>query len=457
MLEFDLIVIGAGSGGVRAARMAAAEGKSVALIEREFLGGTCVNVGCVPKKLFVYASHFAEEFEQAAGFGWQQEKPAKFDWQSLIENKNKEIERLNGIYGSMLKSAGVNLFWGDGRFDKNRNIEVVTKDKGRFTLSAAKTLVVVGCKPFVPDIPGAELAITSNDAFYLPELPHDILIVGGGYIAVEFAGIFNGLGVNTTLLYRGDTILRHFDHEIGVFIDNQMREKGIDIALNRDITGLAKQPDGRIEVEFNDGAKGCFGAVMYATGRTPVFDNLGLEHTRVSFSKSGKIAVNQYFETDEPGVFALGDIIDGPELTPVALAEATAFVSTQYKGIAKQVTHQNIPTAVFCQPNIGTVGLSEAEARETFEQIRVFKSEFRHLKHTLSGSSERTFMKLVVNAENDQVIGAHMVGADAGEIIQGLGIAVKAGLTKADWDDTIGIHPTAAEEFVTMRTAESES
>lgn len=450
MKQYDLIVIGAGSGGVRAARMSAAEGKSVALIERQFLGGTCVNVGCVPKKLFVYASHYNEDFHQAEGFGWSLPQEAKFDWPTLVRNKNAEIERLNGIYGNMLKNAGVDLYWGSGSISDVNTVTVATQDAGDQTIIGDKILIAVGGKPFIPEFDGAEHVIDSNDAFYLESLPDDIVVVGGGYIAVEFAGIFNGLGVNTTLVYRGKQILRHFDDEIGAFVTTQIQDKGIDIKLEHDIERIEKLDQG-YQVFYNNGETQQTKLVMYATGRVPVFEGLGLDNTRINFTSSGKIAVNQQFETDEPNVYALGDIIDGPELTPVALAEAMAFVSTQYKDAPQVVDYDNIPTAVFCQPNIGTVGLTEAQAREKYGEITLYKSDFRHLKHTLSGDSERTFLKLIVENEENRVVGAHMVGSEAGEIMQGLAIAVKAGLTKAQWDQTVGIHPTAAEEFVTMR------
>lgn len=459
MKTYDLIVIGAGSGGVRAARMAAAEGKNVALIERQFLGGTCVNVGCVPKKLFVYASHYSEDFHQAEGFGWTLPQKANFDWPTLVRNKNAEIERLNGIYGNMLNNAGVDLYWGSGSISDVNTVTVATQDAGDTTLMGEKILIAVGGKPFIPDFDGAEYVIDSNDAFYLQSLPDDIVVVGGGYIAVEFAGIFNGLGVNTTLLYRGKQLLRHFDAEIGEFVTTQIQNKGINIKLEHDIERIEKIEQGEsvsYKVTYKNGAVQETKLVMYATGRVPVFEGLGLDNTRINFTSSGKIAVNQQFETDEPNVYALGDIIDGPELTPVALAEAMAFVNTQYKGTPQVLDYDNIPTAVFCQPNIGTVGLTEAQARDKHGDITLYKSDFRHLKHTLSGDSERTFLKVIVENEENRVVGAHMVGSEAGEIMQGLAIAVKAGLTKEQWDNTIGIHPTAAEEFVTMRTPSPE-
>lgn len=445
--HYDLIVIGAGSAGVRAARMAAATGIKVAVVERQFLGGTCVNVGCVPKKLFVYASHYGEEFHDAKGFGWQTQ-PASFDWPTLVSNKNTEIERLNGIYRNLLQNAGVEIIWGSASFVDGQTLAVDDKH-----LTAEKIIIAVGGKPFVPEFPGSNLVKTSDDMFYLEQLPKRAVVVGGGYIAVEFAGILQGLGVETSLVYRGPQILRTFDADVADFVTAQIKQKGIDVKLNANIEAIEQGANG-LALSYNNGDKQETDLVMYATGRSPAFEALGLDNTKVSLDSSGKVVVDDNFETQEPGVYALGDIIPGPELTPVALAEAMVFVDRHYhNNTDRQMDYSNIATAVFCQPNIGTVGLTEAEAREQFgDALDIYKSDFRHLKHTLSGNEERTFMKLIVNKANDVVIGAHMVGSEAGEILQGLGIAVKAGLTKAQWDATIGIHPTAAEEFVTMRT-----
>lgn len=443
--HYDLIVIGAGSAGVRAARMAAATGIKVAIIERRFLGGTCVNVGCVPKKLFVYASHYAEDFHDAKGFGWSLPE-GEFHWPTLIENKNKEIERLNGIYRNLLNNAGVDIIWGSASF-----IDAKTLAVNEQRLSAEKIIIAVGGKPFIPDFPGSDLAKTSDDMFYLEQLPKRAVVVGGGYIAVEFAGILQGLGVETTLVYRGSQILRLFDADIAQFVSEQIQAKGIELKLNHTISEIKTSSDG-LQLQYENGSQQEVDLVMYATGRSPAFDQLGLANTNITLNKSGKIDVDENFETSQPGVYALGDIIPGPELTPVATAEAMVFVDRHYHNKNRVMDYSNIPTAVFCQPNIGTVGLTEAEAAKQYAELEIYKSEFRHLKHTLSGNQERTFMKLIVDKASDVVVGAHMAGSEAGEILQGLGVAVKAGLTKAQWDATIGIHPTAAEEFVTMRT-----
>lgn len=444
--DYDLFVIGAGSGGVRASRIAAGLGAKVAVAEDLYLGGTCVNVGCVPKKLFVYGSHFAEDFEAAAGFGWTV-GDVSFDWPTLRDNKTKEIERLNGIYDRMLGNAGVEIIHGRGTVVDAHTVEVAGKQ-----YTAERILVAVGGWPMVPDIPGKEHIISSNEVFFLEEFPKRVIVVGGGYIAVEFAGIFQGFGSETYQLYRGDMFLRGFDQEVREFTAAEMTKKGVKLKFNTNATAIEKQADGSLLVTLTDGSTLEVDAIMYATGRKPKTENLGLENTHVVMTDKGSIVVNDDFQTAEPSIYAVGDVIDRMQLTPVALAEGMALARNLYSDKKDhKVDYNFIATAVFCQPNIGTVGYSEEAAKEKFASVAVYKSDFKHMKHTLSGLDERTFMKLLVDQETDKVIGCHMVGADAGEIIQGLAIAMKAGATKADFDSTIGIHPTAAEEFVTMR------
>lgn len=443
--DFELFVIGAGSGGVRAARMAAGMGVKVAIAEDRYLGGTCVNVGCVPKKLFVYASHYAESFQEAAGFGLIN-KGVDFHWPTLRDNKNKEIERLNGIYQSLLTNSGCELI--NGRAVLVAPHVVAVGDK---QYTAKRILIAVGGWPNIPDIPGKEHIISSNEVFYLKEFPKRVLVVGGGYIAVEFAGIFSGLGAETKLAYRGDLFLRGFDREIREFTAAEMAKKGIDLLFNNNVDSIDLQPDGSYLARMSDGSAIETDLIMYATGRNPKVEGLGLEKLGIKQGKNGAIVVNDDFQTNVPSVYALGDVIDRVQLTPVALAEGIALVRNLYAGMNQTVDYSLIPTAVFCQPNIGTVGLNEQQAREEYTNVEVYKSEFRAMKHTISGSAERTFMKMLVDADSKKVLGVHMVGPDAGEIIQGIGIALKAGATKEIFYSTTGIHPTAAEEFVTLR------
>ncbi|WP_028620288.1 glutathione-disulfide reductase [Pseudomonas sp. Ant30-3] len=446
--DFDLFVIGAGSGGVRAARFAAGYGAKVAVAESRYLGGTCVNVGCVPKKLLVYGAHFADDFEQAESFGWTAGK-ANFDWAYLIANKNREIARLNGIYRKLLINSGVTLLEGHARLADAHHVDI---NGQRF--SAERILLATGGWPQIPDIPGREYAITSNEAFFLEQLPKRILVVGGGYIAVEFAGIFNGLGAETRLLYRGDLFLRGFDQSVRTHLAEELTKRGLRLAFNTDLVQIDKQADGSLLATLNDGRQLATDCVFCATGRRPMLDNLGLENTSVELNEAGYIAVNEHFETDEPSVLALGDVIGGVQLTPVATAEGMAVARRLFQPEHyRPVDYRHIPTAVFSQPNIGTVGLTEQQAIEQGHQVVVFESRFRPMKLTLTESSEQTLMKLVVDADSDRVLGCHMVGPDAGDIIQGLAIALKAGATKRLFDDTIGVHPTSAEEFVTLRTA----
>lgn len=445
--EFDLFVIGVGSGGVRAARMSASYGARVATAEDKYMGGTCVNVGCVPKKLLVYASHFSEEFENAEGFGWAQTAP-EFDWPTLIYNKDQEISRLNGIYQSLLDNAGVTHFDGRARIVDAHHVEV----NGR-VIATEKILVATGGWPAVPSFPGDDLVITSNEAFHLPTLPKRTLVVGGGYIAVEFAGIFAGLGCASHLAYRGPLILRGFDNDVREMVATEIAKKGVQLHLQANVVRIDRQSDDSLRVEFDNDSTLDVDCVMYATGRAPAVHDIGLENVDVACRDNGAIMVDDDFRTSEPSIFALGDVTDRIQLTPVAIAEAMVFARNQFLGEQARMDYEHIATAVFCQPNIGTVGLSEAQAREQYDEIAIFKSTFRVMKHTLSGSDEKTLMKLIVDKATDKVIGVHMVGPEAGEIIQGIAIALKAGATKAVFDATIGIHPTTAEEFVTMREA----
>ncbi|NLT99717.1 MAG: glutathione-disulfide reductase [Pseudomonas lundensis] len=445
--EFDLFVIGAGSGGVRAARFAAGFGAKVAVAESRYLGGTCVNVGCVPKKLLVYGAHFAEEFEQASGFGWTL-GASSFDWSTLIANKDREINRLNGIYRNLLVNSGVTLLEGHATLTGPNEVLV----NGR-RHTAKHILIATGGWPQIPEIPGHEHAISSNEAFFLKALPKRVLVVGGGYIAVEFAGIFQGLGAETSLLYRGEMFLRGFDGSVRKHLHEELLKRGMDVQFNADIARIDKQPDGSLKATLKDGRVLEADCVFYATGRRPMLDNLGLETTGVKLDKRGFINVNDLYQTDEPSILAIGDVIGRVQLTPVALAEGMAVARRLFKPEQyRPVDYNMIPTAVFSQPAIGTVGLSEEQALEDGHQVQIFESSFRPMKLTMTDCQERTFMKLVVDAETDKVLGCHMVGPEAGEIVQGLAIAMKAGATKQHFDETIGVHPTAAEEFVTMRT-----
>ena len=445
--DFDLFVIGAGSGGVRAARFAAGFGAKVAVAESRYLGGTCVNVGCVPKKLLVYGAHFAEDFEQASGFGWSLGE-ADFDWATLIANKDREINRLNGIYRNLLVNSGVSLIEGHAKITGPHEVEI---NGQRHT--AKHILIATGGWPQIPEIPGHEHAISSNEAFFLKELPKRVLVVGGGYIAVEFAGIFHGLGAKTSLLYRGEMFLRGFDGAVRKHLHEELVKRGMDVQFNADIERIDKQPDGSLKATLKDGRELIADCVFYATGRRPMLDNLGLENTGVKLDKRGFVEVDDLYQSAEPSILAIGDVIGRVQLTPVALAEGMAVARRLFKPEQyRPVDYRMIPTAVFSLPNIGTVGLSEEQAVEAGHKVQIFESSFRPMKLTLTECQERTLMKLVVDADTDKVLGCHMVGPEAGEIVQGLAIALKAGATKQHFDETIGVHPTAAEEFVTMRT-----
>jgi len=444
--DFDLIVIGAGSGGVRLARMSAQRGAKVAVVESRYLGGTCVNVGCVPKKLFVYGAHVHDELEDAAGYGWRVPlDQVSFDWPTLVANKNAEIERLNGIYGRLLENAGVEIINGTATISDANTVTV-----GERSYRAKHITVATGSWPVVPDVPGKDCILTSNEMFYLPQLPRHAVVWGGGYIAVEFAGLLAGLGVETTLLYRGDLFLRGFDNDVRRFTEQEMRKKGVDLRFNATIESIETQ-GAHYQVMLSDGERLETGLVMAATGRRALVDGLGLTELGIELNASGHIVVDDHFQTSVPSITALGDVIGTPQLTPVALAQAMVLSRRLFGDGQGDMDYSAIPTAVFCQPNIGTVGLTEEEAREAGYRLRIYRSEFRPMKYTLSGRDERCLMKLVVDDETDKVLGAHMVGPDAGEIIQGLAVAIKAGATKAQFDSTMGIHPTSAEEFVTMR------
>lgn len=444
--DVDLFVIGAGSGGVRAARIAAKHGAKVIVAEEYRVGGTCVIRGCVPKKLFVYASKFAEEFEDALGFGWTSEK-VSFDWQTLLENKDKEIDRLNRAYIRNLEASGAELVQERATLKDKHTVVLAS---GR-EVTAKYILIATGATPFVPKhLPGHELAITSNEAFHLERLPRRIVIVGGGYIAVEFAGIFNGLGVETVLVYRGEQILRGFDDDLRKHLAEEMQKKGIDIHTDTDVQKIQRSGDG-VRVTMTDGAAFGAGQIMFATGRIPNTFNLGLENAGLQHTPHGALAVNEISQTAVENIYAVGDVTNRVNLTPVAIREGHAFADTLFGGKRVVVDHSLVPSAVFSQPELGTVGLTEAQARQKYTQVDVYKTSFKPMKHSLSGRDERMMMKLVVDKASDKVLGCHIAGPDAGEMAQLLGIAITCGATKAQFDATLAVHPTAAEELVTMR------
>lgn len=455
--DFDLFVIGGGSGGVRAARMAAQRGARVALAEMlgtDGLGGTCVNVGCIPKKLYSYAAHYAEAFEESHGFGWEGAAPS-FNWSTLKANRAQEISRLNGIYGNLLTGAGVTVFNAFARIDGAQSVVLhVHGESGEKRVTAKHILIATGGTPSVPDMEGREHVIDSNAIFDLEPFPQRLLIVGGGYIACEFASIFNGLGASVTQLYRGEQVLRGFDNEIRHFVAQEMTKAGVDLRLGADVAAITRTAEG-LRVALKGGGEVLADAVLYATGRVPNVKGLGLQAVGVAQGKAGEVIVDEHYRTNVPSIHAVGDVTNRVQLTPVALGEAMVVVDQLFGPAAgkppRSMAYEFIPTAVFTHPSIGTVGYGEEAAREKFGDVTIFRSEFKSLKHTLSGSTERTLMKLVVDTASDRVVGLHMVGAEAGEIVQGFAVALKAGATKAVFDSTIGIHPTAAEEFVTMR------
>lgn len=442
--DYDFFVLGAGSGGVRAARIAGGYGARVAVAEERYLGGTCVNVGCIPKKLLVYAAHFHEEFRNAAGFGWTLGSRA-VDWHQLISNKDKEIERLNGVYDRLLRAANVTIVNGSARLVDPHTVEV-----GEQRFRARYILVATGSWPTRPEIPGIELSITSNEAFYLETLPQRVLVVGGGYIGVEFAGIFRGLGAEVRLYCRGEQVLRGFDEDVRRHLAGEMARSGIEIRPRTQVTEIAMVPGG-LRATADDGSVWEADQILYATGRRPKTAGIGLEDCGVALAGDGSVEVDAYSRTSVPNIFAVGDCTNRLNLTPMAIAEGQAVAETLFNDNPTVPDHSNVPTAVFSQPNIGTVGLTEQEARAQYGDVDVYVSEFRPLKHTLTGSGEKTLMKLLVDPASDRVLGCHMVGPEAGEIIQGFAVAMKCGATKKQFDATVGIHPTAAEEFVTMR------
>ena len=448
--DFDLFVIGAGSGGIATARRAASYGAKVGIVESDRLGGTCVNRGCVPKKLMVYASHFPDGFEESAGYGWKVGETS-FDWLKMITAVNNEVDRLNGIYQRMLDNSEVKVYRGYGKFIDSHTIEI-----GEQKVTAEKILIAVGGKPVKPDdIPGVEHAITSREIFHVQEQPKRMVIIGGGYIGVEFACILNGLGTEVTMVIRGEKILRGFDEDLRDEIQEGMERHGIRILNNKPMLSIAKKDSGlEITIPKDDGGEEIIVAdvaSLAATGRESDLANLGLENTGVEIV-NGAVAVDEYNQTAEEHIYAVGDCTDRINLTPVAINEGRAFADTHFGGKSRKMSYENIPTAVFSTPEAATVGLTEAEAKEKYgDAIKVYRSKFRRMYYTLPGKQEKTLMKLIVDTNTDQVVGAHMVGDSAAEIIQGVAIAVKMGATKADFDATVGIHPSSAEEFVTMR------
>ena len=447
--DFDLFTIGGGSGGVRASRVAAVYGARVAIAESGRFGGTCVNVGCIPKKLLSYAAHFRDDLEDAAGYGWSLAAP-RFDWPTLIANKDKEVARLNAVYERLLATAGVEILRGRAVLRDPHSVEV-----GGRAWSAQHILVATGSRPQIPDIPGKALAVTSDEVFRLERLPPRAIVVGGGYIAVEFASIFNGLGVRTTLAYRRHRLLREFDAELGTRLGEEIRKKGVMLHFGAEPVAIARQPDGALEVTCGDGQHARAELVLFATGRVPNSSGLGLEAAGVKLGPIGEVLVDAYSRSSVDSIHAIGDITNRINLTPVATTEGMALAKTLFRGEPTAPDYDNVPTAVFANPNLASVGLSEEQARERHGAVEIYRTSFRSLKHSLTASEERIFMKLVVDAASRRVVGAHMIGPDAGEIIQGVAIAVKLGATKAQFDATIGIHPTAAEEFVTLREAAS--
>jgi glutathione reductase (NADPH) len=442
--DFDLFVIGAGSGGVRAARIAAAHGARVAICEESRVGGTCVIRGCVPKKLLVYASHFAEDFEDARGYGWDT-SPARFSWPDLIRAKDIEIDRLNQVYLRLLSDSGVTLYTGRGSFLDPHRIRV-----GDQTITAEHVLIATGGHPWVPDIPGIGHSITSNEAFELEQLPPRVAVIGGGFIACEFAGIFNGLGSSVTQLYRGDAILRGFDHDVRRVVGSELQKKGVELRLESEVESIRKTSSG-LELTLLNGETLEADQVMYATGRVPNVRDLGLRDIGVKIQADGRVVVDESSRSSIGHIYAVGDVTSRVNLTPVAIYEGHAFADSVFGDRVRPVNHEFVPSAVFSQPPVGTVGYSEEDAIHHVGPIDVYLSEFRPMKHTLSGRDEKTLMKLIVERESQKVVGIHIVGMDAPEIIQGFAVAVKSGLTKERFDCTIGIHPTAAEELVTMR------
>ncbi len=441
--DYDLFVVGAGSGGVRAARVASELGARVAIAEESRLGGTCVNVGCVPKKLFVYGSHFAYDLADARGYGWTTD--GSFDWKTLRENKDREIARLNGIYRGLLERAGVDLLQGRARLLGPHSVEIAGK-----TRTADRILIATGGLPILPDIPGREHAVTSNAIFTLEELPKRAMVVGAGYIALELGSVLRALGVDVTIVHRGEEILRGFDRDLRCHLHDELEVKGVRVLLNTQVVSIERAGE-HVEAQLDSGQRIETDFPLFAIGRTPNTQGLGLEEVGVELGRRAGIVVDDSFTTSVPSIHAVGDVIDHVQLTPVAIGEAMQFAHQFYGSGEHRIDYRDIPTAVFCQPELATVGLTEAEAWHRCQDVRVYKSVFTPLKLSLSGRKEHTIVKLVVDAADDRVVGCHMAGHNAAEIIQGLAVAMKAGARKAEFDATIGIHPTSAEEFVTLR------
>lgn len=462
--DFDLFVIGGGSGGVRAARMAAQRGARVALAEasgQAGLGGTCVNAGCIPKKLYGYAAHYATAQRESQGYGWEG-PAARLNWATLKANRARELARLNAVYADMLRASGVTLLEGSARLLDPHTLSLASLNAdgspGQRTFSAERILIATGAAPHLPHFQGREHALSSTELFEIEPFPQRLLVVGGGYIACELASIFHGLGAQVTQLYRGEQILRGFDDELRHFLAAELLKQGLDLRLQAGVLSLERHADG-LHAALEDGNTLVVDAVLYATGRRPNVQGLGLEALGVAQGPQGEIVVDARYQTSVPSVYAVGDVTAQLQLTPVALAQAMRLVEHLYGPDPNRPGHSSpapdfdlVPTAVFTHPCLASVGLSEAQARQRYGQVSIYRSEFRALRHTLSGSSERTLIKLIVNDADDRVLGLHMVGAEAGEIVQGFAVALQAGATKAVFDATLGIHPTAAEEFVTLRT-----
>jgi glutathione reductase (NADPH) len=450
--NFDLFVIGAGSGGVRAARVAAMSGARVAVAEEYRVGGTCVVRGCIPKKFMVYASEFSSQLKTAAGYGWSI-GDVGFEWTKFLQEKDVEIARLSGVYVTNLQKAGASLLHGRAQILDAHSVEVLPKkgsdDAGIYT--ARKILVATGGRPTRPQFPGAELGITSDEAFHLPTLPKSILVVGGGYIAVEFAGIFNGLGVETTLLYRGANILRGFDDDVRMHLTDELEKRGIKVVLGGSHKSIEKRDDGRLLSTLSNDLTFETSAVMFATGREPYTQGLGLEQAGVSLNDKGAVAVDAFSRTNIDSIWAVGDVTDRINLTPVAIREGAAFAQTEFYDNPTTFDHDMVASAVFSQPPVGSVGMSEAQARQAYGKVDIYRSVFRPMKATFYGGQERCLVKLVVKQDDERIVGVHVVGPDSPEIIQMAAIALKMGVTKPQWDSTCAVHPTLAEELVTMR------
>ena len=444
--QYDLVVIGGGSGGVRAARMAATYGAKVAIIEEYRIGGTCVIRGCVPKKLYVYASRFADTFEVAESFGWHVE--ASFDWPTLVANKNKEIDRLELAYVAGLEKPGVEIIRDRAVLTGPQTVQLVQSGRA---LTAKTILIATGARPFVPAIPGAELGITSNEVFDLPALPHSMLIEGGGYVALEFATVFAGLGVNVTVVYRGDRILRGFDEDVRVGLEAGMQMRGIQFIYNATTARLEKAGTD-ISVTFSSGVVAPFGAVMFATGRTANTTGLGLETAGVALGRNGAIGVDAYSRTNCPSIYAVGDVTGRAQLTPIAIREGWYFAETVFNNNPLAVDHSQIPTAVFTEPEVGAIGMTEPEAAARHSEVSVYVSRFRPMINTLSLKSERMLLKLICAGPDEKVVGCHILGPGAGEMIQLVAIPMAMGAGKTDFDRAVAVHPTAAEELVTFKS-----